>query len=418
MHALAAVDAQAFQQAVVGGFRRVGNVGDSGFVKTVFKRIHDLGGQRRAERFAFPVNDRIVPAGEVNFFKGAGSRFQRGGKFRNGMCPVCFDGEHIGRRKFLNLFAFHFKDGHQGNAFGSHGNEFIRNQVVAWADAVRIPQAEVVPVADGSHDGISAVPLLGGVMDDFLNVKPGGNGMGNFRAGHAAVPQGAVEVRMGFIQVIPYFFKDSLRVRSEDGVLAAFNHSLVQFRRIGHVEVAQNHQGAGRPVGAAQVGVAGTFVKEAGGAVAEMPHQDFPAVVEVVFDICRILQIDLAAANFFIELLDLPVEDARKGVFAGVPGAEQIRLPQGHVQLDAAYARAVLSAVVLLFHQDEQFVERPEGGAVFILKIRERLKQTNGGYAALVFKKIAHGMMMKRLSCKCGVSVARRWCFYSPCTLT
>ena len=71
----------------------------------------------------------------------------------------------------------------------------------------------------------------------------------------------------------------------------------------------------------------------------------------------------------------------------------------------------VLAAVVLLFHQDEQFVERPEGGAVFILKIRERLKQTNGGYAALVFKKIAHGMMMKRLSCKCGVSAARRWCF-------
>lgn len=61
------------------------------------------------------------------------------------------------------------------------------------------------------------------------------------------------------------------------------------------------------------------------------------------------------------------------GVFAGVPGVrEQIRLPPGaHVQLDAAHARAVLSMPNLLFHQDEQFVERPEGGAVFILKIRE-----------------------------------------------
>lgn len=76
MHALAAVDAQAFQQAVVGGFRRVGNVGDSGFVKTVFQRIHDLGGQRRAERFAFPVNDRIVSAGEVNFSKEQGAGFR------------------------------------------------------------------------------------------------------------------------------------------------------------------------------------------------------------------------------------------------------------------------------------------------------------------------------------------------------
>ena len=243
--------------------------------------------------------------------------------------------------------------------------------------------------------------------------------MGDFRAGHAAVPQGAVKVRMGFIQMVADFFKDGLRVRAEDGMLAALNHALVQFRRVGHVEVAQHHQGARRPVGAAQVGMAGAFVKEAGGAVAEVPHQDFPAVVKVVFNVFSVFQVDLTAADFFVKLLDLPVEDGGEGVLAGVPGAEQVGLAEGHVQFHAADARAILAAVVLLFHQDEQLVERPEGGAVFILKIRERLKQTNGGYAALVFKKIAHGIVMKRLSCKCGVSAARRWCLlYSPCTLT
>lgn len=219
-------------------------------------------------------------------------------------------------------------------------------------------------------------------MDDFLNVETGGDGVGNFRARHAAVTQSAVKVRVGFIQMVADFFQNGLRVRAEDGMLAAFNHALVEFRRIGHVEVAQHHQRARGPVGAAQVGMAGAFVKEAGGAVAQMPHQDFSAVVKVVFDVFRIFQVDLAAADFLVELLDLAVEDGSKGVLAGVPGTEQVGLAQGHVELYAADARAVLAAVVLLFHQDEQFVERPEGAAVFVLKIRERLKQANGGYAS------------------------------------
>ena len=211
---------------------------------------------------------------------------------------------------------------------------------------------------------------------------------------------------MGFVQMVADFFQDGLRVRAEDGMLAAFNHALVEFRRVGHVEVAQHHQRARGPVGAAQVGMAGAFVKEAGGAVAQMPHQDFTAVVEVVLDVFRIFQVDLAAADFLVELFDLAVEDGGKGVLAGVPGAEQVGLPQRHIELHTADARAVLAAVVLLFHQDEQLVECPEGTAVFVLKIRERLKQANGGYAALVFKKIAHGIDMKGLSCKCGVTDA------------
>lgn len=157
MDAFAAVYPQSFQESVIGGFRRVGNVGDGGFVKTVFQGVHDLRRQGRAESLAFPVDDGVVAAGEVDFFKGAGSGFQRGGEFRDGVRAVRLDGKHVGGGKLVHLFAFHFKYGHQGDAFGGHRDEFVRNQVVAGADAVGVAQAEVVSVADGPHDGVAAV---------------------------------------------------------------------------------------------------------------------------------------------------------------------------------------------------------------------------------------------------------------------
>lgn len=120
-----------------------------------------------------------------------------------------------------------------------------------------------------------------------------------------------------------------------------------------------------------------------------------------------------------LSFLICPLKMVVRGVLAGVPGAEQVGLAEGHVQFTQPMARAILAAVVLLFHQDEQLGYAQRMEPYLFLKIRERLKQTNGGYAALVFKKIAHGIVMKRLSCKCGVSAARRWCLlYSPCTLT
>ena len=51
---------------------------------------------------------------------------------------------------------------------------------------------------------------------------------------------------------------------------------------------------------------------------------------------------------------------------------------------------AILSAVVLLFHQQIQLVDAVKSSAVFFLVIRKRLQQTNHRYAAFMMKKIAH----------------------------
>jgi hypothetical protein len=65
------------------------------------------------------------------------------------------------------------------------------------------------------------------------------------------------------------------------------------------------------------------------------------------------------------------------------------------IQFDGGYTRTVLSAVVLLLHQQIEFVHTIKGRAVFFLVIREWFKETNKGDAALVFYLVAHGGVLR-----------------------
>ncbi len=66
-----------------------------------------------------------------------------------------------------------------------------------------------------------------------------------------------------------------------------------------------------------------------------------------------------------------------------------IGLPDRHIQLYAADTGAVLSTVVLLFHQQEELVHPPKAGAVAVVIIGEWLAQANCGNAAFVVEGIA-----------------------------
>ena len=69
---------------------------------------------------------------------------------------------------------------------------------------------------------------------------------------------------MGLIEMEADFLKHRLRVGAENRMLSAVDKRLVQLRRIGHVEIAHDHERARRPVAAAQVRMAGALVEFAG----------------------------------------------------------------------------------------------------------------------------------------------------------
>lgn len=97
--------------------------------------------------------------------------------------------------------------------------------------------------------------------------------------------------------------------------------------------------------------MAAAFVKEAAGAVAQVPHENFAAEVEAAFVACRVVPADFAAFAHVAQAALLVREDVGEGGGGGVSRAEDVGLAEGHAEFDAADAGAVLPSVVLLFHE-------------------------------------------------------------------
>ena len=84
-------------------------------------------------------------------------------------------------------------------------------------------------------------------------------------------------------------------------------------------------------------------------------------------------------------------EDVGDGLMIVTADAVQEGMTGFDVEFDCGDPRAVLSPVVLFFHQQIQLVQAPKNGAVLLQVIGERLTQTDECQAAFMFYFIAHG---------------------------
>lgn len=104
-----------------------------------------------------------------------------------------------------------------------------------------------------------------------------------------------------------------------------------------------------------------------------MPHEEFAAEFEVFFDCFGAIFIDDAFSYELIIGGELFIEELSEGVLFDIPLAEHVGLPGGHVYFGAANADAILASVVLFLHEEEQFLEAPEGLSVFLPIVGEWL---------------------------------------------
>ena len=88
--------------------------------------------------------------------------------------------------------------------------------------------------------------------------------------------------------------------------------------------------------------------------------------------------------------IDQTVENQAERVGLNTALAKDVGFTGWDIQFQSAYSRAILSAVVLFFHEEKQLIETPQRGFVFLLIIRERLFQANEGNTALMSDGIAH----------------------------
>ena len=115
-----------------------------------------------------------------------------------------------------------------------------------------------------------------------------------------------------------------------------------------------------------------------------MAEEEFAAEVEMSLNRFREFGNDDPFAHLVGVGLDLAGEDLGQALGADLAVAEQEGLAVLGADLDAADARAVLAAVVLLLHQEEELVKAVERGAVLLLIPLQVLGQPDKGNAAFV----------------------------------
>ena len=95
------------------------------------------------------------------------------------------------------------------------------------------------------------------------------------------------------------------------------------------------------------------------------------------------------------------VEYLGDGSRAQGPFAEHVFLAGIGLQLDAGQARAFLSAVVLLLHQEVKLVQAIHPGAVLLFVVLQGLQQAYHGHAAFVFQ-LFHALIIYKCTSYAG----------------
>jgi hypothetical protein len=121
----------------------------------------------------------------------------------------------------------------------------------------------------------------------------------------------------------------------------------------------------------------GALIEEAGGTIAQVSNQKLTAKVEMFLNTVRIFRVDDTFLTKFFKTGELFVDDERQGVFVRRPSTEHVGLAERHVHLLTTDPDAILAAVVLFLHEQEQFLKPIECPAVFVMEVVQRLQKPN-----------------------------------------
>ena len=191
------------------------------------------------------------------------------------------------------------------------------------------------------------------------------------------------------IKTVADALQDHLRVGVAHGVQPEFDQLIEQLVGVGHVEVAGQDEISAGGVVRAQIGVAVGQVIAGVRPIAKVPqiHLAEEVTTSLQFVVAEVFEVLVAQR---VDVIHDNVEDALDGVVLVRADAFDVLDPRGHVELDDRDARAVLSAVVLLLHQQVQPAQSPGGVAVPLPVIAQRLPQPQQSQTAVVADRITH----------------------------
>ena len=168
------------------------------------------------------------------------------------------------------------------------------------------------------------------------------------------------------------------------------NQALVKLLRIGHVEVARQHQVFRRPATSAKERMAHTQRIAPRGPIPQMPHVILCTKVVLGFYRRNVVRKNVTVSLKLLVLLESIFKDPVQGIGFHASFAKHVRLARWHVELDSRHSSPVLAAITLFLHQKEKLVIAIKRSAVFLGEVFQWLFQPHLGHSAFVFDQLAH----------------------------
>ena len=375
------VDVQSFDQAEEGHLGRIGNVGDDGVLDVVVHGGQNLVHQSAAQLLALLVDVLIAAAAEIDALEGAGLQGLGRVDLLEADAAVLTREEGLTRLEFVNTFKGHVEHRLDDGSLGGEDEDFVVLVPEGGADAPGVAQGKGFAAARHATHDVAAIPERAARAQYVGNVHAGLDGVGEVEPraslGHADI-EDALHLA---VQAVAHLFEEDMRVGIFARMLSVGHDAAKDFVHIRQVEVAAERQVLGAPVVAAQEGVDIVQPALARGGIAQVAHVEFADEGREGFG---------AAGGGFRRaglLLVHLIENLGDGRGASGTFAKHILVAGFGTQSHAGNARALLSAVVLLLHEEIEFVEGILRGAVFLLVVVERLAQAYHGHAAFVFER-------------------------------
>ena len=171
---------------------------------------------------------------------------------------------------------------------------------------------------------------------------------------------------------MPYIFHHGDGIRHFFGVLAQMHQLFEEQVHVGKVKIPRQNQITASVIVLPQKGMAGLQAVFAMGSVAQMPQKQFAQIRQHGLHAVWVLFKILSTNPGLLEIPVNPFENILEGLGGHRPGPADVAGPRGYLQFDGRNAGAVLSPVVLLLHEEVEFLEPVIRGTVLALVVRNR----------------------------------------------
>ena len=380
---------QSLHHPVIGNFRRIGYEREYGMLHIIVHALQNGIRQQTPQFLALPINVAIASPGKINPFKRTGRSLLHRMNLAQCHFAVSLHDNALPGQKLFHVF--HAKVEHRLNhrTFGSHHHYFLAGIIKSGANPVRVTKSKHITAPRQPRDHISAIPQCRCLPQNTLYVNVVLNGIIDCLTVQTFLLEFPVQTFHFVIQQITELLENNESIGIVPRMLSPLHNIVHNLVHVGQVEIACQRQVPAPPVIATQKRMQIRHAGTTGRAVSQMPHIHLSDKRPLLFH-CLWLPAS--------EIIDSTMHRRKNILYCSRsfrPFPENILLARSGIQLDRRHSCPLLSAIVLLLHQQIELTQSPKGIPVFLPVIIQRLQQPHHGNPTLMLYCVTHKRFSK-----------------------